>query len=90
VLVTFVPGDILYSAGDSPKGIYVIVSGLVKIQYIPSSNTMAVSTNCIRISIQQIVDPSYLTILKMEGKEEIRSHSQLRATGRFLLHNKDL
>lgn len=41
-IVTFSNGDIVASAGDEPNGIYVIISGMVRITFVPTRAVMRV------------------------------------------------
>ncbi len=41
--MVFSYGDVIYSMDEEPKGIFVIVSGLVKVEYIPSVENLEVN-----------------------------------------------
>lgn len=44
--MVFSYGDVIYSIDEQPKGIFVIVSGLVKVEYIPSPENLEVKMFC--------------------------------------------
>lgn len=45
--MVFSYGDIIYAIDEQPKGIFVIVSGLVKVEYIPSAENLEVKLETI-------------------------------------------
>lgn len=43
--MVFSYGDAIYSLDEPPKGIYIVVSGLVKLEYVPSAAILEVNVS---------------------------------------------
>jgi len=43
-------GDTIYALDEPPKGIFLLVSGLVKVEYSPSTSIVEVGMNFIKLA----------------------------------------
>ena len=45
ILISYGFGEVMSEVNDAPDGIYIVVSGMVKIHYYPTESTIQVSSS---------------------------------------------